>query len=429
MDIPVGPWGIDAASTQQRQDKDAIRWLGAISPYPVILANAEGVILHANLKACHLFGYEAEELLGQPVEILVPDASRSVHRTHRRAYFARPEERPMGIGRDLIGCDKHGRLIPIEVALVPLTLSRTPAVMATIVDLTVRKHLEGQLREERDLNDAIIDGLPGLFYLLDPSGRFIRWNHNLQRITGLTHAEITGIRATDLFKGKDRLRVEAAIEEVFRNGRHEIEASMRTAGNEYVPFHFSGVRVQLSGRTCLAGSGIDISSATKLRAELEFRATHDLLTGLVNRHRFEELLASEIERAKRYRGSFSVLMLDIDHFKRVNDRHGHPIGDLVLKQFAETLRPHLRATDTLARWGGEEFTLLLPSTPATEARVLAENLRERIGNTRMPVQGNITISIGMTEYRPPETLHELLRRVDAALYEAKERGRDRVVEN
>jgi diguanylate cyclase (GGDEF)-like protein len=122
-------------------------------------------------------------------------------------------------------------------------------------------------------------------------------------------------------------------------------------------------------------------------------------------------------------------MLDIDHFKKVNDRHGHPVGDLVLKQFAETLRPHLRATDTLARWGGEEFMLLLPSTPAVDARVLAENLRERVGNALMPVQGNITISIGMTEYRPPETLHELFRRVDAALYEAKDSGRDRVVEN
>lgn len=429
MDIPVGPWWGDTTSTRQSLDADASRWLGAISPYPVILASGEGAILHANLKACRLFGYEIEELLGQPVEILLPLGSKAAHRAHRRNYFAHPGERPMGSGRDLIGCDKRGRLIPVEVALVPLTLSSTPAVMATIVDLTVRKQLEVQLREERDLNDAIIDGLPGLFYLLDTSGRFLRWNRNFQKITGLPPAEIEGIRATDLFKGKDRVRVQDAIEAVFKNGRHEIEARMRTAANEYVPFHFSGVRVRLSGHTCLAGSGIDISSATKLRAELEFRATHDLLTRLVNRHHFEELIASEIERAKRYGGLFSVLMLDIDHFKKVNDRHGHPVGDLVLKQFAETLRPHLRATDTLARWGGEEFMLLLPSTPAVDARVLAEILRERVGNALMPVQGNITISIGMTEYRPPETLHELFRRVDAALYEAKDSGRDRVVEN
>lgn len=417
----------DPLSLPADPDEGALRWLCAVAPYPVIIADCGGIILHASEKACKLFGYEAAQLVGQAVELLIPDALRQSHEAHRTAYMQSPRERLMGAGRDLPGLDSYGRSIPLEIALVPLTLSGEPAVMVTMIDLSIRRQLEDRLREERDFSAAIIDGLPAVFYLLDTQGRFLRWNRNFETVTGLPSDEISRIEAMDLFKDEERQRIQEAIATVFREGRNNIEADFRTRGGAYTPYYFSGLRVKLSGELCLAGSGIDISALKTLQARLELQATHDPLTGLANRQRFESLLSQEMERVKRYGSMFSLIMFDIDHFKAVNDDYGHPVGDLILRKFGETLSPHVRSTDTLARWGGEEFMLLLPGTPLDHASAVAESVRQRIGAAMIPGLRKVTISGGVTQYRPNEAASVLLKRVDDALYEAKSTGRDCVV--
>lgn len=196
---------------------------------------------------------------------------------------------------------------------------------------------------------------------------------------------------------------------------------------ELIPLEIALVPVEVAGAGMVMVSAIDLSVRKALEAQLHHQATHDPLTGLVNRYHFEELLEHEMERSRRYEGRFALIMCDIDHFKAVNDTYGHPEGDKVLRHFAETLSGKIRAADTLVRWGGEEFMLLLPGTDVSGARALAEAVRLAANRCQMPGPGQVTISLGVTEYRPGESAWALLKRVDEALYAAKLAGRNRVV--
>jgi diguanylate cyclase (GGDEF)-like protein len=169
----------------------------------------------------------------------------------------------------------------------------------------------------------------------------------------------------------------------------------------------------------------------KLIAFLENLSITDALTGIANRRHFEWRLSEEIERARRYKYPLSALMLDLDHFKQVNDNYGHQIGDIVLQQVAQRLRRILRRTDFLARYGGEEFIVLAPQTPADRALILAERLRQVIAESPIPVADNlqihITISIGVAVFpNHAQNESELIGAADSALYKAKQMGRNRV---
>jgi diguanylate cyclase (GGDEF)-like protein len=165
--------------------------------------------------------------------------------------------------------------------------------------------------------------------------------------------------------------------------------------------------------------------------ELERLARTDALTGLANRRRFFELAESELARAGRYGSPLSVLMIDIDHFKDVNDACGHATGDLVLRQLAETCRAVFRQVDTVGRVGGEEFAVLLPETPLTGAVEVADRLRSAVQATRVPREDGepiaITVSVGVATSAPGKSVDDLMSQSDTALYEAKRTGRNRVL--
>lgn len=161
-------------------------------------------------------------------------------------------------------------------------------------------------------------------------------------------------------------------------------------------------------------------------------ATHDDLTGLLNRRAMLDRMQLEQHRSLRSGSPLLIAQLDIDHFKAVNDTHGHAAGDLVLQSFADTVRRNVRDTDVLARWGGEEFVLLLCDTPAADAVTLMERLRQAVQAMQVPVaQGGqpitVTVSIGLARHAPADPLAGTLERADRALYAAKAGGRNRVV--
>lgn len=160
--------------------------------------------------------------------------------------------------------------------------------------------------------------------------------------------------------------------------------------------------------------------------ELARSASTDGLTGLWNRSRIEQLFAEECARARRYGTPFSVILIDIDHFKEVNDTLGHTVGDTVLRQFAQLLRSNVRQVDQVGRLGGEEFLIVLPEINMQQARAAAETLRQRINLHEFETVRHKTASFGVTQYHGTETLHNMLDRVDQALYTAKKNGRDRV---
>jgi len=163
----------------------------------------------------------------------------------------------------------------------------------------------------------------------------------------------------------------------------------------------------------------------------EQAARTDALTGVASRRAFSEAAEAEMQRALRYRSELSLLMMDLDHFKAVNDTHGHVIGDAVLVSFAQTVLQQVRKVDLVARLGGEEFVVLLPNISAEQSMALAERIRLAFANSHLQVDGqplHFTVSIGVAQFDPTElTLTGWLARADAALYRAKAQGRNRVV--
>lgn len=164
----------------------------------------------------------------------------------------------------------------------------------------------------------------------------------------------------------------------------------------------------------------------RMNAVLERLARTDPLTDLPNRTRLNDLFRREVDRAIRYRRPFSIVILDIDNFKRVNDEHGHLAGDRTLQAFAVVVRDNVRGADTVGRWGGEEFLVLCPETTAEEAAQLAERLRAATRATPFEDGRRHTVSAGVAAFREGDDLDALLNRADAALYRAKNAGRDRV---
>jgi len=164
-------------------------------------------------------------------------------------------------------------------------------------------------------------------------------------------------------------------------------------------------------------------------AELERQATTDPLTQLLNRRGFEARATLALALAIRNERPLSVLTLDIDFFKRINDTYGHDVGDVVLQTLARTLLQRARQTDVVARFGGEEFVLLLPDTDVKGAEYMAENLRQTIAALEITPVGHITVSIGVSSLylnQAKDSLNEMIKRSDAALYEAKFSGRNKV---
>ncbi len=165
---------------------------------------------------------------------------------------------------------------------------------------------------------------------------------------------------------------------------------------------------------------------TKKNKQYELLASTDPLTGLYNRYKFEQLYDSSL-RLSQQRGTFmSLILLDLDHFKSINDTYGHNVGDEVLQTIGEILKNKMRETDIVCRWGGEEFAILVPAIDIDKGVVIAEKLRKKIEKTKIDKVGKITASFGVTQIKD-ELLEEAIEMADKALYEAKRSGRNKVV--
>jgi len=189
-----------------------------------------------------------------------------------------------------------------------------------------------------------------------------------------------------------------------------------------IGMQFSTLRTELSQRN---------RQLTLSLARIQELASHDDLTGAFNRRHFMELLVDERERSHRTQQPYSVALFDLDHFKTINDRFGHATGDAVLRDFCTLVQAHMRVTDRFARWGGEEFVLLMPvTTPVESASLAVERIRSAVashdwsGTSVLPAGTRVTVSAGVATCVPGEPAEALLARADAALYQAKDAGRN-----
>ena len=171
---------------------------------------------------------------------------------------------------------------------------------------------------------------------------------------------------------------------------------------------------------------IDISMMTLENVKMKNKVYIDNLTGVYNRNKIDEVFEDTIIKAQRYDEVFSLILIDIDHFKNFNDTYGHLIGDEILVSLAQTISKITRDTDTFARWGGEEFVIVLPNTAKENAAIVAEYLRNNIAKIQHETAGGITASFGIAQYENGDTEKSMYEKCDKALYTAKENGRNRV---
>jgi diguanylate cyclase (GGDEF)-like protein/PAS domain S-box-containing protein len=261
---------------------------------------------------------------------------------------------------------------------------------------------------------------------VDGEGTIVRANDSLGRAFALPRASIEGMAVDDLFCLLDGPIGDFLLD----SGCATLEAPFRRADGATVHGELTKAEVVDDGLEAPLRFILfhDITDRKQIEAELVRLATTDALTDIANRRHFLELAEREMQRARRHGRPLSLLMADIDHFKSINDRHGHAAGDAVLKAYVAALRRALRQEDVLGRLGGEEFGILLPETDMDSALEVAERLRRLIGEMEVDVGGAVlrpTHSIGVAVLRPTGgSFAELMSRADAALYEAKQRGRN-----
>ncbi|MGE5503110.1 MAG: diguanylate cyclase [Actinomycetota bacterium] len=300
--------------------------------------------------------------------------------------------------------------------------------------------LEGQVAQRtKELASAktflewLMETIPTPVWWKGSDGRFLGYNEAFRSFYGLVGNEWIGHTVGDVLPSEYARKAEQAEARLHSAiGQVEYETRLPSAdGERDVLINKTGWIGPDGTRAGTIGVLVDISERKHMEEELRRLATTDSLTNVFNRRHFMDTAAAEVERAVRYGRPLSALMLDIDHFKRINDTWGHPIGDEAIKALARTCAAVLRVEDALGRLGGEEFACLLPETDAAGAAMLAERLRRAIEAIVVDAGGTevrFTSSVGAAELAGPDwTAEALLSRADAALYRAKQSGRNRVV--
>ena len=293
-----------------------------------------------------------------------------------------------------------------------------------------REALLRSLREDEAWINLVLDSLPVRIMRVSSELRYLYVNRAFERLWGLPKSAVIGktvaeILGEELFSLHER-HMTAALA-----GRTErYEARRRTNGAEFVDSLACVPHVDGQGNP--AGFfilSVDVTERARLEERLNDLATRDPLTGALNRRAFLERAESALERCSRDGAPLSFVIVDLDHFKNVNDTWGHAAGDEVLKTLAETCRSVLRLADAFGRFGGEEFVALLPDADADDAADIAERLRRLTEESEIATPEGVirvTLSAGYTTALPGDTPDDLVRRADAALYESKRSGRNRV---
>jgi diguanylate cyclase (GGDEF)-like protein/hemerythrin-like metal-binding protein/PAS domain S-box-containing protein len=386
-----------------------------------LVLNADLVIVDANPAAEKLLGLPREQLLGNDFSsyLASPEAARAIHAANVKTGKV------------------HGDLLEIRVNKGAVKVLRCRAkrlqgldkrVMITAREITngKKKKIAPVGRKDR-FKDAFECANVGLG-MVDFGGNIFEANKRLAEIFGLTQKKLKTMNLMEIWMPEERAQAiadlreaastedfKAVIERRFLNKRGEFFFAEVTRGL---------IRSRAGKPVCFTFSVRDITESKRNRMLLEAQASTDPLTGAMNRSRTEERAGFELIRSDRYGNKLSLLMIDLDGFKTVNDNYGHDAGDRVLRALCDVARGCLRSIDILGRWGGDEFVALLPETGLAGAEIVAGRLLSKLENFQFGDGIRMTASIGVTSHREDEEFSLMMARADACLYRAKQNGRN-----
>ena len=302
------------------------------------------------------------------------------------------------------------------------------------------------------LSDLVVERVGFGIFVLDRQMNVLMWNRFMHDHSGLAAEQVVGKSIFASFPELPRVWLTRKLESVFQLGSFAFSSWEQrpylfkfdhdrpiTGGVDFMQQDCTFMPIMRDREVeavCVTVSDVThVSIMQREReeavAKLQEYADRDGLTGIANRRYFEARLREEYTRWQRYGGELSILLFDLDHFKKINDQFGHVVGDTVLREMAQRVSHVVRAQDTFGRFGGEEFALLLPCTPLEDAMLVAEKIRNTIGDRAVDVQGvdvPVTASVGGAAARAGVPAYEaLINEADAALYSAKRQGRNRSV--
>lgn len=294
------------------------------------------------------------------------------------------------------------------------------------------------MKTDDDFYKALLDNLYDGVYFVDRDRKISYWNRGAERITGYTFAEAIGKHCSDnLLMHSDRYGVilclrQCPLSEAMADGRERIrEVYLRHKDGHRVPVTIRvtpirDARGDITGGVEIFTDNTPAAAGSDRLAELERMAYLDPLTGLANRRYAEITLGGRLEELQRYGWKFGIIFIDIDNFKTVNDRHGHDLGDEVLKMVGKTLQNSLRAFDIVSRWGGEEYLAVIAHIEGEELTVTSNRCRALVEQSRIPAVPSlrVTISLGATLARETDTVETLIKRADRLMYQSKQAGRN-----
>jgi diguanylate cyclase (GGDEF)-like protein/PAS domain S-box-containing protein len=417
------------------------------APNAMLTVDVSGTITAANGPLERLFGYGPGALAGEPLERLLPQRFREAHTAQRHDFLQRPHTRMMGGDKfqALLGLRRDGTEFPVEVGLNRVNTPQGICVIASVSDVSERRRAERDLAEANLLMSSIIHSAPFSIIATDTEGLILAVSPAAERLLWYSADELVGRCTPALLHDEGEVQrrgQELSLElgqpvagfDVFsikprRGIIEEREWTYIRKGGSRVPVQLtvSALRDENNQLSGFLGIAYDISERKRADDYIRFLAHHDVLTSLPNRSLLQDRIDVAITRAARYRQQVGLMMVDLDHFKRINDSLGHHTGDLLLVQIAQRLTQCVRSTDTVARMGGDEFVLVLPDiTSVDDLRRLAEELVRRVG---APVevgrhQLRVTPSVGICLYPDDgEDATTLLKNADTAMYYAKGNGR------
>ncbi len=371
-----------------------------------------------------LLGYTVEDFISGRIKYADLIHPEDLERVAQEVKYHTEKKSPFWIHQDYRLRRKDGEYIWVLDHTVPLFDDRNEIIgyFGYLLDIT-EKH------EQEELFHILAESNPHAVLVYDfEQNRVLYVNHSVTKLFGYSREELLALEdPISLIFWKDREKAYENLKKRKEGYTGDISYRLRiiTKSGRIKWVNLSSTVAHFKGRNVSLITLVDISEEVRRERTLIKLATRDQLTGIFNRraliHDFERLL----HQAERYKTPFSLVIFDIDNFKRVNDTYGHLMGDKALKEVVKAVKKVLRKSDIFGRWGGEEFLVLLPMT--LEPYAPAEKIRRTVENCNFCKDLSITISLGATTYREGDTIDSMILRADEALYRAKEQGKNRVV--